>query len=891
MKLKLLLGLVACTFVLTSCQPNEPSSSSSYEHPSSSTPSSSSELAEPPAVEGDYISFHYQKEGCNYKTMALWLWEVGYEGAEFAFNGKDDYGAIAKYALSTWSEKVTSMGLGFIVKSAGSWSTKDPDMDRFVDFSKLIKGEDGGYHVYLATGDEGIYVNPERESVDEITQCEFVTFSSISLSSSNPISKLTIYENNDVLYCHEYLEPEVLSNYIYNFEDDKIANLSNSYKAEMVFAESERTLEKPVSLKNLYSSEEFNSKYTYERELGAIYTNNRTTFKVWSPVSESITLKIYNNGTPTSVDSINGNDATYLSIDMVKDEHGVFSCVVDEDLEGKYYTYVVTNGTFVQKEIVDPYAKSAGVNGLRGMIVDFSKTNPDGWDNISAHPYDRKELTVYETHISDISSSDTWSASNEHLAYAKKFKGAYLSGTTYTEGTTTVSTGFDHIKELGVNAVQFVPIFDQANDEINLKFNWGYNPLNYNVLEGGYSSNPHDGYVRIREFKELVKAYNLSGINIIMDVVYNHVNSANGSNFDVLMPEYYYRYNADGGLSNGSGCGNETASEMPMFRKFMIDSAEFWAKEYKLGGFRYDLMALHDIETMNQVVENLAEINPNICVYGEPWNGGASPLNSSIAASQANANSYVGYGQFNDHMRDALIAGGMKAVSSRAWITNEEIVDKSNANGTPKIRNGIQGFTNTGTMIINDPDKTVNYVTCHDNYTLFDRIQAAGITDNVKTKKMAMLANSVVFTSQGTTFMLAGEEFLRTKGGDHNSYQSSYRVNELDYSLKIKHADMVETYKKLISFKQDVDGMHLDKVGCSSLSITLSKDGNMFSYEIQDSVNDVTYKIFHRNGYKGDDEIKLDLTGYSLYLSTLDMGKTLTSSTNIAPFETIICVA
>ena len=690
MKLKVLLGFALCSMLLTSCGPaSEPSVPSSSE-PTSSSSSSKSELGEPPAVDGDYISFHYQKEGCNYNTMALWLWEVGYEGAEFAFNGKDDYGGIAKYALSTWSDKVTVMGLGFIVKSAGSWSTKDPDLDRFVDFSKLIKGEDGGYHVYLATGDEGIYVNPEREAIDEITQCEFIDFQSIALSSSNAISKAIIYENEEVLEEIQPEEPEILNNYIYEFETGKVANLSNSYKVKMIFAESGRELEKAVSLKNLYSSEDFNAQYTYDGELGALYTSASTTFKVWSPVSESIVLKIYANGTPTSVDATKGDDTVYKSVEMVKDARGVFSATIDEDLEGKYYTYTVSNGTFKQKEIVDPYAKSAGVNGLRGMIVDFSKTNPDGWDDINAHQYDRKELTVYETHVSDISSSKTWSSSESHAAYAKEFQGAYLTGTTYSEGGKTVSTGFDHIKELGVNAVQFVPIFDQANDEINLTFNWGYNPLNYNVLEGGYSSNPHDGYARIKEFKELVKAYNLEGINIIMDVVYNHVNSANGSNFDVLMPEYYYRYNDDGGLSNGSGCGNETASEMPMFRKFMVDSASFWAKEYKLGGFRYDLMALHDIETMNEVVAKLKTINPSICVYGEPWAGGTSPLDSTKAASQANGRSYEGYGQFNDQMRDALIAGGMKAVTSLAWITNEQLVDKSNANGTPKIRSGIQ---------------------------------------------------------------------------------------------------------------------------------------------------------------------------------------------------------
>lgn len=898
MKTKILIGLMMMCLLTTACTPSTPSSEASSE-PSSSTPSSSSQPTPsseeprnpPPEVEGDYVSIHYQRPDDNYSRWALWLWEKGYDGSEYEFNGFDDYGAVAKYALSSWSSSVTGNSLGFIVKSLGSWDKKDVEADRFIDFTKITKTDDGGYHIYLLSGDENIYVNPQRETVDEISVCEFVSFNRIVVSCTNPVDTLKIYEN-DTLLVDEELNGEIVDEYLYKFEEGEKADLTNSYSVEVKFTKSQKTYTKSVSFKNLYNTSEFNNTYFYDGDdLGATYTKNETTFKVWSPVSNEIKLRIYSNGTPTFVDQELGSDLLYLEQDMVKGSNGVFSATIEEDLEGKYYTYVVTNGSNDAKEIVDPYAKSAGVNGLRGMIVDFSKTNPEGWDNITAHQYDRKSLTVYETHISDISSSTTWSNNPDHASSSKKFKGAYLSGTTYTEGTTTVTTGFDHIKELGVNAVQFVPIFDQANDEINLQFNWGYNPLNYNVLEGGYSSNPHDGYVRIKEFKELVKAYNQAGINIIMDVVYNHVNGANGSNFDVLMPEYYYRYNADGVLSNGSGCGNETASEMPMFRKFMIDSAKFWAEEYKLGGFRYDLMALHDIETMNEVVAQLKEINPSICVYGEPWNGGATPLDSTLAASQANANQYVGFGQFNDQMRDALIAGGMKGANTLAWITNETL---ANLAETPKIKSGISGTTDTGLVKIADPDKTVNYVTCHDNYTLVDRFAAAGIVDEAKAKSMALLSNSIVFTSQGTSFMLAGEEFLRTKGGDHNSYQSSYKVNELDYSLKIKHSDMVDAYQKLIAFKQNVDGMHLDKAGCAELYASINFNapiGSTYEYTITDSLTGETYKVIHRNGVNSSDEITFDLTGYELYLSTADNNKTLTAETVINPFETIIAVS
>ena len=457
-------------------------------------------------------------------------------------------------------------------------------------------------------------------------------------------------------------------------------------------------------------------------------------------------------------------------------------------------------------------------------------------------------------------------------------------GTTYTENGVTVSTGFDHIKELGVNAVQLIPIFDQANDEINPSFNWGYNPLNYNSLEGVYSSNPYDGYAKIKEFKQVVKAFNLAGINIIMDVVYNHTNSVNGTNFDVLMPGYYYRYDGNGKAFNGSGCGNETASENLMMRKFMIDSAVFWADEYKLGGYRFDLMGLHDIETMNLLTAEVSKINPSITIYGEPWTGGTSGLSYGKQAVQNNANSFVGFGQFNDRIRDELIKGGLSGASEKSWISN------TNANTTimENLISGIKGITKNAAFEMTDPDKTVTYVTCHDNYTLYDRFKAAGITDETMVKQMAMLANSVVFTSQGTSFMLAGEEFLRTKQGNNNSYNSTYEVNELDYSLKVKHLDMFTNYQKLIELKQTVDGLHLGKDENKALLVEARESGNVIKYTITDKTNEKEYIIIHSNGVNADSRASYDLTGYTLYLDTLNELSGELTSVKPKAFQTII---
>ncbi|HKL72632.1 MAG TPA: type I pullulanase [Candidatus Onthovivens sp.] len=837
-----------------------------------------------PTYEEPSIQIHYQRNDNKYENWALWLWNksADLEGKDYLFNGTDSFGAVASYPLSLLKLTKGSGELGFIVKSAGDWSQKDYDGDRIIDLAKYESDENDVYHVYLKTGDANIYTNPDLEIMDGFVRAQFESSRQISFETNNEFTSYKIYENDTVLVSTELDNPAKGGRF--NFSKGQEVNYKATYKVEVTFKDSKKTLAENVSVRSLFKTESFNNEFYYEGDdLGAYNYENKTTFKVWSPLSDSITLRVYEKGTPVAVNATLGDDK-FTEYGMTLGEKGVWSYEIAANLEGKYYTYFVKNYKNVNgKEICDPYAKSSGVNGLRGMITDFSLTNPEGWDDISAHPYDRKELTVYETHISDISSSRTWTADRTLSAKeGKLFKGAYKRGTTYTENNKEVSTGFDHIKEMGVNAVQFVPIYDQANDEVNMKFNWGYNPLNYNVLEGGYSSNPHDGYARIKEFKELVTEYNKEGINIIMDVVYNHVAGLGGSNFDVLMPEYYFRYNGQT-PSNGSGCGNETASENKMFRKFMIDSTKFWAKEYKLGGYRFDLMGLHDLTTMNELTAEVKKINPNIVIYGEPWSGGTSTLPDSLSAKQINGNKYQGYGQFNDQFRDALIKGGLNSASTKGWITetNKRLADESQ-----KIQLGLKGVTSlSGDATIYDPDKTVNYVTCHDNYTLYDRIKVAGINDEKLIKKMNTLANSMILTSQGTSFVLAGDEFLRTKKLDHNSYESSYEINELDYSLKLKNIDTVENYKKLIDFKQNTSGMHLGKEDNLTIDLGVTFDLSTLSYKIQDTNRE--YLIAHRNGYGETDP--LNFTGYTLELSTLGRNDLiLNNEVILEKFETII---
>ncbi len=840
----------------------------------------------PPLYE-DSVQIHYQRSDNTYLNWELWLWTPNSDGATYNFNYQDDFGLVASYALSTFGENVADSSLGFIIKKP-NWAAKDVESDRFIEFSSLVKDKNGVYHVYLVSGDKNVYISTDLKVADSIKNCKLMYNKATKvfnffLSASTTLSGYKIYKNNEVLAEGTINNRKQLS-YDLDLADGEIPDITAKYEIEVTFAESGVTKKVNPSMNVLYSLDKFNDSYYYDGELGALYSNESTTFKVWSPASSSITLKLYNSGTPKSYSSTLGDDSVIEEVQMTKGEKGVFEATVSGDLEGKYYTYLVTNSSFPNgTEIVDPYAKSCGINGLRGMVVDFSKTNPEGWDDVKINEIPSTALTVYETHVADVSSSETWGGT---ASKAKKFSGLIETGTRYNE---TIKTGFDHILDLGVNAVQLLPIFDQANDEGNPTFNWGYNPLNYNCVEGVYSSDPYDGYTRIKELKEVSKAFNNNGINVIMDVVYNHVNGAKGSNFDVLMPGYYFRYDGNGNLTNGSGCGNETASENKMYRKFIVDSTEFWAKEYKFGGFRFDLMGCHDVDTMNEVSANLHNnVSSYITIYGEPWTGGTSGLaNPNVPATQANANSLDKIGQFNDQMRDSLIKGGLNAASETGWITSTAAPSSLD---TGKICSGLLGITQ-GTNIIKDPNMNVNYVTCHDNYTLRDRIVAAGVEDEATVKKMAMLANSVVFTSQAITFMLAGEEMYRTKQGNSNSYNASYAINELDYS-KLAESDinlMYENYKKLIEFKQNTSAVTLSTnldILSSETANTLDK-GSVIRADI--NYDNKNYVIIHTNGYETTHST-IDLSGYELILDTLGTTTSLTSAFVPSAYQSIIAV-
>lgn len=536
-------------------------------------------------------------------------------------------------------------------------------------------------------------------------------------------------------------------------------------------------------------------------DLGAVYSKSSTTFKVWAPTASKVQLKRYKTGS----DSESGAGVIETK-DMTKQSQGIWSITISGDIANTYYTYLVTNNGTV-KETVDIYAKSTGVNGKRGMVVDLDSTDPVGWENDTRVKCpNQTDAVIWEAHVRDFSVSSDSGMQN---------KGKYLA---FTETGTTVNndgihpTGVDYLEDLGVTHVHLLPVYDYASvDETKLntdQFNWGYDPMNYNTPEGSYSTDPYHGEVRVNEFKQMVQSLHKKGIGVVMDVVYNHT-YAGGSGvndwFDYTVPGYYYRQDASGKYSNASGCGNETASDRAMYQKFMVDSLKYWAEEYHLDGFRFDLMGIHDVDTMNVIRQELDKISPELLIYGEPWTAAATPCPKDTAV-QGNM-SYVSeeVAAFNDKVRDA-IKGSCFNAASPGFIQGASNLETA-------LKAGIQANSSTAwdNKWSKQPSQTVTYTSAHDNYTLYDKLVRSVKGEvgygNRYDDLVAMnkLAGGIILTSQGMSFFQAGEEFARSKGGDENSYQSATSVNQLTWSNTITYADIVSYYKGLIAIRKAYD--------------------------------------------------------------------------------------
>ena len=712
---------------------------------------------------------------------------------------------------------------------------KDLTADRYLSVEFDSNNE---YHVWIVAGDKNNYQSLEeaKKVFDKVQAANFDDFNTLIVKTSKKLTANTViqlYKDTDLKDENngELIKDNLRATYVSS--DGKTGTISGlkleadfDWNADYkVLIEDVSSVATSCNKTRLYLSDKFAKECVPSSnvELGATYTPESTTFRLWAPVSTNVEINFYKSG-----DVLNKTVAR-KSVEMELTSKGVWEAVVEGDLNGVYYTYV----NYVEgecNEVVDVYAKSVGLNGDRAMVCDMEATDPEGWDDdmanaISLRNQNSKTAVIWEIHVRDFSI-----APDNGITY----KGKYLAFTedgTHAKGDDTIKTGINYLKDLGVNYVHLNPVYDFATvDEgyvddptYQSKQNWGYDPKNYNVPDGSYATNPNDGAVRINEFKQMVQALHNAGIGVIMDVVYNHTYTSN-SWFEQTVPGYYYRQaltnksgtfkhkewstNALGlyNLSDGSGCGNETASERAMFRQYMIDSIIYWATEYHIDGFRFDLMGVHDVETMNQIRTALNKLQggSSILMYGEPWTGGGIALEDGKAAVADNLNDlYLGIAAFNDRMREGI--KGSNNPSSGYVQGNTGMIDK--------VKAGINGlflkYDGNG-VISEEASHTITYTTAHDNYTLWDQLIHTTVGAKSPTvysgynsvvEKKNMLAATLVLTSKGTSFLLAGEEIARTKFGNHNSYNAQDKINAFDYYRQEDFAKLYNWYKGLIELR------------------------------------------------------------------------------------------
>ena len=522
-----------------------------------------------------------------------------------------------------------------------------------------------------------------------------------------------------------------------------------------------------------------------------VYGIDRTVFNVWAPGAEAVQVKLYESAL---------EDRPVEVLKMKQGKEGLWTASVRKDIKGVFYAFQVKRDGKWLEETAGISAKAVGVNGMRGAVIDWTETDPEGWSEDKSPAVKPSDIIVYELQHRDFSVHPTSGIQN---------KGKYLalteSGTVNPDG---LSTGIDHLKEIGVTYVQLLPSTDFATiDETRLEdnqYNWGYEPLNYNAVEGSFSTDPYNPVTRILEFKQMVQALHKAGFRVILDVVYNHTTNASVTGFERTMPGYFYRMAADGSFCNASGCGNETASEREMFRKYMIESLEWWMKEYHIDGFRFDLMAIHDVETMNKISERLHEIDPDVVIYGEGWAASGVDYPEDSIALKVNTYKMDKVGAFSDNIRDAIRgplgcenAGFMDAVKGKKADLQFGI-----AGGVEHPQVSVPAWTN-------NPLQHVSYASCHDDHCLRDRLEIATKASEAERLKMVKLAQTAVYTSQGIPFIFNGEELYRHKQGVKNSYNKPDSINAIDWTYKTKYKDLVDYYAALAAIRRAHPGFCL----------------------------------------------------------------------------------
>lgn len=602
---------------------------------------------------------------------------------------------------------------------------------------------------------------------------------------------------------------------------------------------------------NKFSSKEYEEKYHYDGELGAFFSKSLTKFKLHAPEAGEVILNIYNDYKDKEASDTFVMDAK---------KQGVYEVEVSGNLENKFYTYTIyRDGKGV--ETADIYSKAVSVNGEKSAIIDLEKTNPEGFDNDNYYLKRPDTTIIYELHIKDFSY-------DKNSGIKDEYRGKYLAFTQENTSFEGKNTGIEYLKELGITHVHLLPMFDFASINENgdgTEFNWGYDPQNYMVPEGSYSTEPTNPLTRIKEMKEMILALHNAGIGVVMDVVYNHTYSLD-SVFEKTTPGYYYRQFENGEYSDGSACGNETASERSMFRKYIIDSVLYWAKEYHIDGFRFDLMGLCDVDTLNILRKELNKL-PNgekILIYGEPWKASKSPLSEDISATKSNIDKLdAGIAIFCDNTRDA-IKGSVFEAKETGFVTGAKVEDDI-CNSIVAWYKGEKDFP------AHFPKQIITYVSAHDNYTLYDKLVLSATNGenfeeyNPYLVSINKLVATIVFTSLGTPFFQAGEEFARTKLGDENSYKSSPDINMLSWKRKNEYALLVEYYKGLIKLRKEFSGFMINSAEDIDKNITMLEHENLVvSFKIKSLLDSDKYKELYIIYNASDKAKEVDTKGYML---------------------------
>ena len=774
------------------------------------------------------LKVHYHREDGNYEGWDVWLWEIGGDGGGFAFAEEDGEMVATKVV----TPGVTS--IGFIVRTA-DWA-KDVDKDQFIDISEMVSGT---VHIYVESGVEGYTKEYGEDAVTgvKLSKARYdqetgtITVEMTGAVEEDLKSAFRIRGSQGELTIAEAAEGE---KWQYILTPETPLDLNREYR--ITYDGNEYKLTMP----NIFSTDAFEADYTYTGDdLGALWSPESTRFRVWAPTAEEVLLNLYGSGTE-------GTDDLLEQIAMTADVNGTWIAEKEGDINGTYYTYTaVINGE--EREACDPYARTTGVNGKRAMVLDLAATNPQGWDTDvdpnAGGTYN--DAIIYELHVRDLSSD-----SSSGIENVGKFLGLTETGTRTAGG---MATGLDHIKELGVTHLHLLPVYDYGSvDEANLdkaQFNWGYDPVNYNVPEGSYSTDPYNGEVRVREMKQMVKTLHDNGISVIMDVVYNHVQSAGDFCVNRLVPGYFSRMDENGAYSNGSGCGNDTASERSMVRKYIVDSVKYWADEYHIDGFRFDLVGLLDTETVNQIVEEVHRDHPNVIFYGEGWTMDTAVTKEGITmATQLNSTETPGFAYFSDTIRDAL--KGSVFDTSLGYVSGAEGLEET-------IKKCFMGLTDWCTT----PAQTINYASCHDNLTMMDRLTRSALSSSRADKiRMNNLAAAIYMTSEGIPFLQAGEEMLRTKMKadstfDENSYASPDYVNSLKWETleEEEYKQVFAYYKGLIAFRKAHGALRLTNAQDVQQNVfpVEGLPANVVAFQVNGGVNGETseglFLIFNPN--------------------------------------------